>query len=399
MASFDPTYEDYQRLYQQQHGNASEGGSGGALSKSQWDAMSPDDRWRQLGGGMALQTDDPRYAGIAQQLGLNDGSTLRLGRTSQSNPMNNTFYVDPKAIAQSDGNFATGNHNLTPHSQFAGGGLSDKGWGLAALSLLGGGAALGTALGGSAAAGTGAATTGGFSGFGDIAASGAAPGAAGGAAGGASAGLPDSYWNMGADSGQLGSDAMVDAPDYVGGIDPETAAGQGGMGVSQNGIGAGSLGDRLAGAVNNPSSLMSPDGLAGSAGSSLATSAGNNPLGTARLLGGLASLGAGAVGSHNSSGSSGGAGMSDPSSIIDAMANANRVNQNTPLGSRTWTQDANGRWVATDAYTPALQHNFDALTGLNSDVIGGARSRLAAVLAQPTRRYDNPIDFMIHKGG
>lgn len=57
--------------------------------------------------------------------------------------------------------------------------------------------------------------------------------------------------------------AQQSALQYTGGLDPETLAGQGGMGVSQNGIGPGSLLNQARGAVNNPSSLMSSDGLLG----------------------------------------------------------------------------------------------------------------------------------------
>lgn len=45
-----------------------------------------------------------------------------------------------------------------------------------------------------------------------------------------------------------------------GGLDPETLAGMGGMGVSQNGIGPGTLGNQWRGALNNPSSLLSKEG-------------------------------------------------------------------------------------------------------------------------------------------
>lgn len=51
--------------------------------------------------------------------------------------------------------------------------------------------------------------------------------------------------------------AQQTAMQYAGGIDPETAAGAGGMSVAQNGIGPGTLLNQFRGAVNNPSSLLS----------------------------------------------------------------------------------------------------------------------------------------------
>jgi len=76
----------------------------------------------------------------------------------------------------------------------------------------------------------------------------------------------------------------------AGGLDPETLSGAGGMGVSQNGIGPGSLMDRLSGAFNNPSSLLSGNGMLANAGNGLLSSALHNPLqalGAAQMLGGL----------------------------------------------------------------------------------------------------------------
>lgn len=107
---------------------------------------------------------------------------------------------------------------------------------------------------------------------------------------------PDSYWNMVADGGNVANDAAPGllgegAPGYAneagaftqnlgpgGGLDPETWAGNGGMGVSQNGIGPGSLLDRIAGTVNNPGSLMSSNGLLANAAGGAASYAMDNPI-------------------------------------------------------------------------------------------------------------------------
>jgi hypothetical protein len=225
--------------------------------------------------------------------------------------------------------------------------------------------------------------------------------AGGGTSAGASAGgLPDSYWSMGADSGQLGTDAAVDGAagsagdygGYVGGLDPETASGQvGGMGVAQNGIGPGAFGDQVAGAINNPSSLISRAGSA----------IGNNPMQAARLGMGLYALGSANSSGSNSGNSSGASGnMSDPTSIINAMAQANRVNQTSPFGSRTWSQDPNtGQWSVADAMNPTEQANYENVAGMNTDVTNYARQRLAALMsAPPAQRADRPISFRLHGG-
>lgn len=108
--------------------------------------------------------------------------------------------------------------------------------------------------------------------------------------------------------------------------------------------------------------------------------------GIARMGLGLASLGAA------SSGGGGSGGETDPQNIIEQMANANRVDQNTPIGSRRWSQDpATGRWTVNDSMSPTEQANFEGVQGLNSSVTQMARDRLAALLAKPTQRYDRPL--------
>lgn len=168
----------------------------------------------------------------------------------------------------------------------------------------------------------------------------------------------------------------------AGGLDPETLAGQGGMSVAQNGIGPGTIGDALTGAMNNPSSLMSSQGPLARAGSSIGSSIASNPLQAARLGMGLAALGAGATGSKPTGGAAG----SDMGSIIEQMAQANRVNQTTPIGSRQWTHNPDGSWSVNDSMSAPEQENFTNVQGLNAGVTGMGRDRLAAFLA-------NPYDF------
>jgi hypothetical protein len=110
--------------------------------------------------------------------------------------------------------------------------------------------------------------------------------------------------------------------------------------------------------------------------------------------GGAGGVGAGGgVGSAGIRGGGGGGGSSDAGSIIEEMANANRVDHNTPLGSRRWAQGADGRWTVTDAMDPAEETNFRNVQGMNSDVTGMTRQRLADLLAnpQPRQRYDRPL--------
>jgi hypothetical protein len=189
--NFTPSYQDYLNTYNSQHGNASEGGGGGALSEQQWNSLGSQGQWNQLGNSFAIGPDDPRYAGLAQQLGIKPGTqgsdaTIVMGSgkapLDASRQNGHTSFVNPGAVLQGDGMWATAHNNLTPEAEFSGGGMSDKQWALAAASVLGGGAALGTYLGGGGAVTGAGMEGGGFSGYGDVAGSGASGGASGGSA-------------------------------------------------------------------------------------------------------------------------------------------------------------------------------------------------------------------------
>jgi hypothetical protein len=231
--NFNLTYQDYLNYQKAQYGNASEGGGPANLTEDQWNALGQSGQWNQMGGGLAMQSNDPRYAAIAQQLGIKPGTTGPDGTImfgAGNHPTNTTSangmpsLVDPNAALQGNGVWATAHPNLTPQSEYSGGGLSDKGWGLAALSVLGGGAALGTALGGAggaaAAGGSSALQTGGILTGADVA--GGTSGA--GYIGGVSAGVPG-----GAAAGSTGS--MTGAGPNAG--PPEAAPG----GAGANGYG------------------------------------------------------------------------------------------------------------------------------------------------------------------
>lgn len=111
--------------------------------------------------------------------------------------------------------------------------------------------------------------------------------------------------------------------------------------------------------------------------------------------GNLARFGLAALGSSGGGGGGGGGGGSgDANSILEQMANANRVNQNTPFGSRNWSQGPDGRWTVNDTLNPAEQANFENVQGMNADVTGMARQRLASLLASPQRpRADAPLNI------
>lgn len=174
---------------------------------------------------------------------------------------------------------------------------------------------------------------------------------------------------------------------------PETAIGT--MGT-YGGAGAGglaSLGASGGSGAGVPVTDLSVPAAGGSGSPSLLSQAGsaiaNNPAQAARLGLGLAALG-GAAHSANSSGSAGAS--TDPNSIIEQMANANRVNWNTPLGSRAWTHNQDGTWAVNDTLNPKEQANFENVQGMNSGVTDYAKQALARLLsAGPTPRADRPL--------
>lgn len=174
-----------------------------------------------------------------------------------------------------------------------------------------------------------------------------------------------------------GSAALAEIPAITG----AGTAGAGGAGLA--GLGqAAAGGGGLAGA-----------GGAASGGAGAAAGAGGlvDSLGgwqnIARGAGGLAALGASAGGGGGSGGET------NPQNIIEQMAAANRVDHNTPVGNRRWSQDpATGRWTVNDSMNPAEQANFEGVQGINSNVTQAARDRLAALLSQaPRQRYDRPL--------
>lgn len=125
-----------------------------------------------------------------------------------------------------------------------------------------------------------------------------------------SGGPPDSYWNMTADSGGVASDAgggYSQALGDGGGIDPETWAGNGGMGVSQNGLGSWNAlpwQDRVAGLAANPGSAFSSTGMPAQLASGGLGSGAKDPMRLLQLANLMTSMGAG-LGGHGDDGDNG----------------------------------------------------------------------------------------------
>jgi hypothetical protein len=167
----------------------------------------------------------------------------------------------------------------------------------------------------------------------------------------------------------------------AGGLAAEGGAGWS-LGGAGSGAAAGSSLQPLTGVTLAPETTI---GTVGSVGGGAAAGGGGvlsslgGVQGAARLGLGLAALGGAA---HNSSGAA--AGTTDAGSIIEQMANANRVDQNTPLGSRHWAQDpATGRWTVNDTMNPAEQSNFENVQGLNASGTDFSKQFLAKLLAAP----------------
>jgi len=63
----------------------------------------------------------------------------------------------------------------------------------------------------------------------------------------------------------------------------------------------------------------------------------------------------------------------DPTAVINAQANANRVNQVGPSGSSTWSKGANGQWKQTTGLSPTQQGLYDQSNILSKDALAGLK--------------------------
>lgn len=193
------------------------------------------------------------------------------------------------------------------------------------------------------------------------------------------AGATGASASTGAGASTAQTQAAIDAANGVGG------GGGGAAGAAAPGAGAAGAGASTAetqAAVDAANGVSGAGGVGGSAGNFLSRAGSyiaSHPMDAARVGLGLASLGAA---SHGGSGSPGAAG-GDMNSIIEQMAMANRVNQNTPIGSRQWVHNPDGTWTVNDTMSAPEQANFENVQGLNASVTDMARQRLAAFLAHP----------------
>lgn len=345
------TYQDYLRHIRQFAG--SEGGSNGpALDELQWNALSPEQRWANVGGSISIDRGDPRYERLARMVGGEPGRTITLvgGNTPEG--------VDASRVKRGEGFFAYSEDMRTPESQ-AQDSFSDAQRAAALLFPVAAGMGINAAYGAGALGGAGAEAAG---------------------AGGLSL---SGSGTAGIGAGASGGAAFTGAEFGAGGL--------AGLGASSGGG---------AGGASIPADLPLSSGAGSGAGSALDAAPAIRPQTSGGLLNnlggagnvargvlGLASLGAAGSGGGNSNGQ-----PTDANTIIEQMANANRVNHNTPLGSRNWSQGADGRWTVNDTMNPTEAANFQTVQGINSNVSNATRDRLAAFLAQPPRqRYDRPL--------
>lgn len=292
---FVPTYADYVNSL----------GRNPDMTEAQWNALSDADKMNVTGGSVQIRANDPRYADLAGQTGGEAGRNLYV--TSGSRQDFHGGLVGPEANL---GNnlYAHNESSQSPALQAYGHQQFDPL--IAGIPLL--------FLGGAGLVGEGpfAGLFGGASGASEIGTQ--LPLLTdGGGLNAMNTSLVDSlsngsFWGGAGDAaGSVGSNWASGGGFDAGGLDPETLGGQGGMGVSQNGIGPGSLMDRITGAINNPSSLFSSNGLAASGLSSLMP---NSLSGLLNLIGTGTTV-AGLLGNHGNSGPSAGtAGSSGGSS-------------------------------------------------------------------------------------
>lgn len=360
------TYRDYVRVASQSGG--SEGGPAHVMTEREWNSLTPQQQWLEVNQLLILDPTDPRYEELHGRLGGEDGRPIFVQDPNVTDDfLTDRWFTDPSRVERGQNYLAYADDNRSPHFQ-AQDQFSKKEkirFALMAAALLGGGAM----------------ATGGFG---------------AGAAGteGLVATIPE---NLAIGGSLEAGIPLVEMPEII-------AAG-GGMGGGAAGSGAGlaGLGEAAGGGMTAtiPENLALSAGGGGSSiplvdapnivqagGGSSWMNALGGPGNIARGALGLASLGAASGG-----GGGGGSGSDDVNSLIEQMANVNRVDQTTPFGTRRWHQDPQtGRWSVVDALSEPEQANFEQVQGMNSDVTGLARSRLAEVLTRgPRPRYDRPL--------
>lgn len=196
------TYQDYLRYVEQ---NGLQGA--GNYSEQDWNRLSPDRQWANVGGGLMLHNSDPRYQEYAGLLGEKDpGRYLMAG---PSGDWDSSWMLDPNRMVSRNGVNVSTSGNESPQSQARNDfGLVQYGWavplGAAAIAAMTGGGGL---LGGESLANTGMV---------DTLGAGAAENGFAGA-------------NMGAWGGTPGASTWAGTFGEYGGLDPETWLNNGGL--------------------------------------------------------------------------------------------------------------------------------------------------------------------------
>lgn len=189
---------------------------------------------------------------------------------------------------------------------------------------------------------------------------------------------------------------LAEIPAIVGGGGAAAGGGAGGLAALGEAAGGGGMAATIPGDIAMNTAVGSSTALDAMP---AIQAAGGGSSGIGRIVQGMggaqniARLGLAGLGAATSSGGGGGGGETNPQSIIEQMAQANRVDHNTPIGSRRWSQDpATGRWTVNDTMSDIEAANFGQVQGMNADVTRMGRDRLAALLAAPARqRYDRPL--------
>lgn len=235
MPDFSLSYQDYLNANPQLQGG-SEAGSSSYMSQDAWSALSSADQWKNLGGGLSIDQNDPRYAAIAAQTGGDPsrGLYIRSGALTDT-----SIFNDPSKVYQGNGFYAFDPANQTAQEEARqnSGGLSDRAWALAPLMVLGGGLAAGALMDGGALSGGAA---GADSSFG-LSVPGALPSVGAPGSVGALAGVPDVVGGVGGVGGAAGAGGAglavpgalpsVGAPGAVGALaETPSLAGLGGSG-------------------------------------------------------------------------------------------------------------------------------------------------------------------------
>lgn len=172
--SFAPSYQDYQTYYgsidPSSYANSAHPELANQLTQDQWGGLSSADQWQRVGQRLGIDSSDPRYAGLIQQMGGVDANGQPVIVRGNS-PFDAHDFANPNNVLSGDGVQAYLHDNLTPGAERGESGEVSFGtWAtIAALAAAGiGGAGLLAGLqggaGGLAAAGGSGSITGGGAG-------------------------------------------------------------------------------------------------------------------------------------------------------------------------------------------------------------------------------------------